>query len=443
MRIVRLPRDIAVWVIIGSLAASGTRAYAQPAEPIAPVEPPVPVAAPPPVASEPAPVVAPAATVELSTFQIPAVHLHGFIGEGGFVSTSNDYIGASSRGSLELFEAGVNVSTELGDRLRAGFQLYGRDAGTFRDLPPRLDWAFVDYRWQPWLGLRAGIIKMPFGLYNEYADIDSARLSILMPQSVYSLRNRSALLAQTGFALYGEHDAGAAGSVEYQAWLGTLNVPSNALEVSGATLDNVDTRYVTGAQVFWHPPLDGLRVGATVLQASIDYDVTLQSSTVAALIAANLVAANFDGKVVVSQRPDRLWVASAEYLRDDWLIAAEYARAFKHQQTTIPTLIPTFENTDERFYVMATHRLSRYLEAGAYYSLFNANVDDRHGHTLVEHFDAWQRDATATVRFDVNDHWLWKIEAHFIDGAADLDPASNAHPVRYWGLFLFKTTVTF
>ena len=31
-----------------------------------------------------------------------------------------------------------------------------------------MDWAFLDYQWRPWLGLRAGIIKMPFGLYNEY-----------------------------------------------------------------------------------------------------------------------------------------------------------------------------------------------------------------------------------------------------------------------------------
>jgi hypothetical protein len=440
VRVVR--QQISVWVIFGVLAAWVSSSRAQPAEPESAVTPdPTPAPSEVPTPPIPAPL-SPAATIDAPALHVPTIHVHGFIGEGGFVSTSNDYIGASSRGSLELFEAGLNVSTELSDHLRAGFQLYGRDTGAFRDAP-QIDWAYLDYRWQPWLGLRAGIIKMPFGLYNEYADIDSARLSILMPQSVYPLRDRSALLAQTGFALYGERALGPAGSLEYQAWLGTLNVPSNALEVTGATLNNVDTKYVTGAQVFWRPPLEGLRVGASVLQTSIDFHVALDPSTVTQLVAAGLVAATFDGRVVVSQRPDRLWVASAEYQLDDWLFAAEYARAFKHQQTTIPTLIPTFENTDERFYAMATRRLSPFIEVGAYYSLLTANVDDRHGHTLPENFGGWQRDATATVRFDVNDHWLWKVEAHFIDGTADLDPASNPHPDRYWGLFLFKTTVMF
>jgi hypothetical protein len=375
------------------------------------------------------------------------LQIHGFISEGGFLSTANDYIGASSRGSLDLFEAGLNVSTEISDKLRAGVQLFGRDEGTFRDLPPRLDWAFLDYRWQPWLGLRAGVVKMPFGLYNEYADIDAARTAILMPQSVYSLRNRSALLAQTGFLLYGARDLGdGAGSLDYQAWLGTLDVPANALELSGATLDSVDTKYVTGAQAFWHAPIDGLRVGGSFLRTSIDFHLTIDPATVEALIMAGLVPPDYTGQLTVSQRPTTQWIASAEYIHDSWLFAAEYARAYKHQVTTLPALLPTFDEDGERFYAMATHRFCERLEAGAYYSVTNADVHDRAGRNTMkfaEPFYAWQRDASATLRFDVNDHWLWKVEAHVIDGAADLALNVNTHPDRFWGMFLFRTTVTF
>jgi hypothetical protein len=49
----------------------------------------------------------------------------------------------------------------------------------------------------------------------------------------------------------------------------------------------------------------------------------------------------------------------------------------------------------------------------------------------------------ASLRFDVNDHWLWKLEGHFIDGAAELDSTYNPNPKRYWGMFLLRTTVTF
>jgi hypothetical protein len=62
---------------------------------------------------------------------------------------------------------------------------------------------------------------------------------------------------------------------------------------------------------------------------------------------------------------------------------------------------------------------------------------------FAEPFLAWQRDATATLRFDVNDRWLWKVEAHVIDGTADLFATRNPDPERWWGLFLVKTTVTF
>jgi hypothetical protein len=382
-----------------------------------------------------------------SGFHAFPIQIHGFVSEGGFVSTANDYIGNSSQGSLHMFEAGLNVSTEVADRLRASLQLFGRDVGTFQDLPPRLDFAYLDYHYKPWLGLRAGIIKMPYGLYNEYADIDAARTAILMPQSVYPLRDRSALLAQTGFSLYGFRRLGHnRGALDYQVWLGTLNVPSNALVLGGASLDSINTKYVTGAQLFWRPPVEGLKVGATWLRTSIDFNITLDEANTDALIMAGVVPPTFDGKLTISQRPDQLLIGSAEYTRENWLFAAEYARWLKHQESTLKTVLPTFDDDEERFYAMATHRLAPALEVGAYYSVLFADADDRGGHDQKKYpkpYFAWQRDASLTLRYDVSEHWLWKVEGHFIDGAADLFAPAGVIPKRYWGLFLFKTTVTF
>jgi hypothetical protein len=378
--------------------------------------------------------------------ELPPIQIHGFIGEGAFVSTDNDYIGESSRGTLELFEAGLNVSTEVADRLRAGIQLYARDVGDFNDMTPRIDWAFLDYHWKPWLGLRVGVTKMPYGLYNEYADIDSARTAILMPQGVYPLRNRSVLLSQTGFAIYGNYKLGAGGSLDYQALLGTLQVPETALDLNGAELDSTDTKYVTGGQVFWSPPIEGLRIGATYLRASIDFNVTLDKRNIDLLIMAGLEPADFDGKVVISQRPDTIVIGSIEYVHDDWLFAAEYARWFTHQVSTLPEVVfPTLDDDNERFYVMANRRWSRCFETGLYYSLIHVDPDDRFGNDEMkfpEKAAAFQRDLALSARFDINDHWLWKAEAHYIDGTADL-LGETEKPERFWGLFLIKTTVTF
>ncbi|HEU4614575.1 MAG TPA: hypothetical protein VFS15_20910, partial [Kofleriaceae bacterium] len=283
--------------------------------------------APPPVASatsEPE-TVSPSDREPTSGFRVPRIQIHGFASEGGFVSSANDYIGHSSRGSLELFEAGINVSTEVNDRLRAGIQLYGREFGFYRDLPPRLDWAFLDYRWKTWLGLRAGVIKMPYGLYNEYADIDASRTAVLLPQSVYPVRNRSALISHTGFSLYGSRPIADAGALDYQVWLGSLLIPENALTLDGATLNGVDTKYVTGAQLFWRTPVEGLRVGGTFIRNSINFDLALDPATVQALIMAGLVPADYDGKLVIAQRPNTWWIGSIEYVHGDWLFAGEYS----------------------------------------------------------------------------------------------------------------------
>jgi hypothetical protein len=374
-----------------------------------------------------------------------AFQIHGFVSEGGFLSTANEYIGTSSRGSLKFFEAGINVSLEPIDQLRVGMQLVFRSVGSLSEAAPRVDWALVDYRMESWFGMRAGVIKIPLGLYNEYVDIDATRTMILLPQSVYPMRNRDALISHTGFAVYGDVGIGGGGRLDYQAWFGTLSVPGSALELAGASLTSVDTKYVSGGQVFWHPPLEGLRVGASYLRASIDFDLVLDSDVLAQLVMANLLPPEHDGKLVISQSPTSLWVASAEYIRGDWLFAAEYSRWLKHQQSSLAALIPATDEDAERFYVMATYRLSSYFELGTYCAVTHADVSDRDGgSSMLPHpFRAFQRDLAAGLRIDVNAYWLWKIEAHLIDGVAELQASQNPSPKRYWGLFLFRTTVMF
>lgn len=442
-----------------AVCATAANTSAQPAEPVEPVvDPAVEPAAPPeptqpapapPTEAAPRPDAAPSPVTEpivvTNPVDVRSVQFHGFVSQGAFISTANDYIGESSRGSLELFEVGINASTEVTNRLRAGVQLFARNIGVFNDPAPRIDWAFLDYKWRRWLGLRAGVIKMPFGLYNEYTDIDAARLPILMPQGVYPVRNRDALLAHRGFSAYGELETGESSGFDYQAWLGTLIIPENALTLTGATLDRVDTKYVAGAQVFWRPPVEGLRIGGTFARASIDFHVLLDPANVSALVMAGLVPADYDGRLIISQRPTTFVIGSAEYIRGKWLLAAEYMRAFKRQRSTLPALLPTFEEDSERFYAMAAYQVAEDIQAGGYYSVTHLDADDRRGHDpkYAERWHAFQRDLTLTVRYDVNEHWLWKLEAHLIDGAADLNLVENPSPERFWGLFLLRTTVTF
>src|SRR5688572_13264616 len=127
---------------------------------------------------------------------VPLVEIHGFVSQGFIVTTDNDYLAESERGSFEMAEVGINFTRALTDRLRAGVQLFARDLGDIGDYDATVDWFYLDYRWHDRLGLRAGRVKLPFGLYNDTSDIDAARVPILLPQSVYPTQNRNFLLAQ-------------------------------------------------------------------------------------------------------------------------------------------------------------------------------------------------------------------------------------------------------
>jgi hypothetical protein len=304
----------------------------------------------------------------------------------------------------------------------------------------------IDYRAQRWLGMRAGLIKMPLGLYNEFADIDSARNAILLPQSLYPLRNRDALIAHIGFGLYGNLSLGAVGELDYDAWIGTLNIPRSALTLdSGVRLDSTETRYVTGARLFWHTPLEGLRVGFTYMRAVIHFNISLDPALTSQVVMAQLRPADYDGKLLVSQNPTSIWIASAEYISGDWLFAAEYSHSYVYQVSSIPELSATLDDEAERFYGMINYRLSPHFELGTYYAVTYVDVNDRagKGKRFAKRFHAFQRDLAATLRVDINEYWLWKLEGHFIDGTSELQSTVNPDPKRYWGLFLLKTTVTF
>ena len=438
-------------IAAGVLASFAATSYAQPGEP-APAPPPEPAPpaapAPEPTLPTPPPAPPPSAPVPEPELHTTELQLHGFISEGGFVSTANDFIGHSSRGTLEFFEGAVNVSTELSDKLHAGLQLFSQDEGTNNDATPRLDWAFLDYRFQPSFGVRAGRVRIPFGLYNDYIDIDASRLQILLPQGVYPFTDRNILTAQDGFAVYGELRDKGLGELDYQAYGGVLTVPIPATQDANNTrIYAYDSHYVVGGQLFWHPPIENLRVGASYLRASLDTSLNLAPSLTSQLIMNGTAPATFNGTETLSLRPITLWIASAEYAHDKWMFAAEYSRWISHLESTPIALVPQADTDSERFYGLATYRWCEKLDSGVYYSVLNTDVHDRSGTnkaSFMQPFYAWSRDAAASLRYDVNEHWLWKLEGHFIDGAAMLAPSPmGPAPQRYWGLFLVRTTVTF
>jgi hypothetical protein len=442
-----LTRALPVVLLVATVAGQHQARAQVPPTPAPPAPPAPPAAEPTPPTPPPSPEPAPAAAESVPvTFDLPSIDVHGFVSQGALVSTHNDYLGHSKRGSVELTEAAVNFSTEPADRLRVGAQLFTRDIGPVGDYKMTLDWAFLDYRWRPYLGLRAGRVKLPFGLHNEYSDIDSARLPILLPQSIYPILNRDLLLAHTGFSIYGSLPIGPVGGLDYQAYYGTWFIDKSLFGNTGGpiTILSVETRRVAGGQIFWRPPLENLRLGGSLLYAAMDFNLKVDPMVAQQLIASGMAPPGFDGTFKAALDPVYLWISSGEYAYRDWQFSAEYSRWKQTTTSGLPALAKPGTTESERYYAMVSLRLDDQLEAGAYYSVQYSDVGDRDGSKRTSYPErAWQRDLAGSVRYDVNESWLWKLESHFMDGAAYLAAADNPNPKRYWWLFLVKTTVFF
>lgn len=374
-----------------------------------------------------------ARAADVGTEESPwSVEVHAFASQGFILSKSNNYLDQdTTRGSFQFSELGVNVTKSITDKFRVGLQLFAQNLGPTGSYDVRADWFYLDYRFNNWLGVRAGRVKIPFGLYNDSVDIDSARTSVLLPQSVYPEENRNYLLAQTGGEVYGYADLGHGGGLDYRAYGGTIYIDTTQLQ-SPYTVQNLNVPYLVGGRLLWDSPLDGLRLGGSIQALRID----------ASLLENNPVkpAASLSGDL---QIPAVLWVGSAEYTSGDLVLAAEYSRWYVGLNSSNASLFPSSPTiTSERAYVMATYRATSLLQPGAYYSVMFPNVDDRSGRQNVQH------DVATTLRFDLNEHWLLKLEGHYMIGTAGLDPTLNGNvPLsslnQAWGVFLAKTTAYF
>jgi hypothetical protein len=200
----------------------------------------------------------------------------------------------------------------------------------------------------------------------------------------------------------------------------------------------------------WQTPLDGLQMGGSIQGLRLDFDYDPPPE---ALMAAGIDPATFVGPVEI-RLPVVLWLASIEYSANDLLIAAEYGRQHVTAEISDPRLLPATSQTSEAMYGMVSYRVASWFTPGLYYALRFPDASDRDGEKLVfgtmerRGRSAYQHDLAATLRYDINDHWLLKLEGHYMHGTAGLssdlnDGVPNHRLTTDWGVFLVKTTAYF
>ena len=368
----------------------------------------------------------------------PEIEFHGFASQGFIGSTGYNYLGESKLGSFEFTEVGLNALFNPLPRTRIMAQAFAYDVGQAGRYDPVLDYALAEYTFNDYIGIRAGRIRRPQGIYNDIQDVDLGRTFVLLPQGLYDARWRDFYVSLDGGEIFGSVPLGQAGSLDYEIYGGVIRPSMDggfALQLrntlpSSVHLDEIHPADVVGGQLWWHTPIDGLRLGAG--GEYIPWAVfTVSTQTPAGLIHL--------------QQPSDLLVQqySAEYQWKAWTFQTEYLFVNTHPEAAGVPRVSAFS-----WYVSGEYRFNKWCEVGSYYTeYYNENFGPSRSGPGSATFpsDANQKDAAVALRFDLTDRWIFKVEGHYIRGTALLqDNAGN--PIRRdngWWLLAIKSTISF
>ncbi|ETR73920.1 MAG: hypothetical protein OMM_06643, partial [Candidatus Magnetoglobus multicellularis str. Araruama] len=417
---------------------------------------------------------------------LSGVQLHGFISQGYVFSKSHNFLFDDiDHGSFEFNELGVTVSKKLNDRLHLGIQFFSRDQGNIGNNDLVVDWAYADYHYKDYLGIRVGKLKMPLGFYNETRDIDILRTCIFLPQSAYLEYYRDVLGGLHGIGFYGNLPLDWGSDISYQFLAGTLKIDQNGgvttllnneasiethplLNIHSYSVNNC----INGMIVF--SPFPGLKLGSSFIQTATkvkadlnpdlmktfarDMDYTLlyykglidPDSIMLDRIEKGTLAM-FAGSPLEAEVDNVLaFMHSVELSIDRLVIMMEYYNYTYDIKLKIPDSLTLFDNDffTIGYYANMVYRFSDMIETGIYYSVLQDNGWDPSGDRFAQkgeqRHQTWLKDLSLSIRFDLNDSWTFKLENHWMNGTAFLMHAHNPDKRyalgQYWQMFAAKMT---
>ena len=332
------------------------------------------------------------------------VQIHSFVSQGFGYSDHNNYLTMkTSRGSLAMTDFGVNVSSQITDKFRVGAQLYDRNLGNLGNWHPTVDWAFGDYQFKSWLGVRAGKVKTTLGLYNDTQDMEFLHTWAILPQSAYPLDLRASTIAHTGADLYGTFSLKERGDISYTGYVGTRSPDKYGGYRYGLKPIGMDyskeSGWHTGGDLRWNNLVKGVLFGASFLHNPGNGIGTIQLAPGLTLPFESPTTSQHTAFYV-------------EYRTGNLTINGEYRRELIKGTEYIGGLPYADYEFDQRgWYASASYRICRRLELGTYHSRFYPLWDQDHARPDNHIFDY-----VAAGKINLTHQWDLKIEGHFMDG---------------------------
>ncbi len=381
------------------------------------------------------------ANIPCYAYEYNGININGFISQGYLHTNHNDYLADTKGGTLDFNEMGLNLGYQLNDSFLFGAQILSRNLGVDGDNKVTFGYVSGDYNINRYIGLRAGKVRIPMGLYNQTRDVDMLRLGVFLPNAVYHDEVYSFFSAFYGGLLYGNTPVNSAGNIEYEFFAGIPVVDSESYYVKNQSADfgrisrlgvwagppysdlagdiygrDIDAEAegdkTYGFAVRWNTPMQGLRMGYSRLFSESTFKYT---------------DVPYIDTIQTKNKTNPFQVLSLEYTYDDLVISAEYMTFDIEFQFDYPVNPYGFEDfffdpDPYGYYLGASYRYSDLMQFGITYSEFYFDDKDKGGNVFVAQgrpdFLGWLKDITFSARFDITDYWIVKAEYHFMDGAA-------------------------
>ncbi len=326
------------------------------------------------------------------------LQIHGFATQAFVYSGSNNYMGMNtSSGSASWSEAAVNLNDQVTEKLRIGAQVHMTRLGSFGDSNLSVDWALGDYRVNRWVGIRAGKVKIRWGLYNDTQDADPGYLWSLLPEPIYAVDLRETNLSQYGVEVYGKLLLPKKwGGADYSIYYGDYYYASNdgyaaLFQAQGLKLVGQPSGKTPGFDLRWKTPAKGLKIGGSLMT----YDASGRFTT-----------------GTLSQ-PLAYWPTYyAQYDVKKLSFSYQYTKLVQYTNITLTNSAPAISVSDTRsWFAMASCRVTDKFQLGTYYTHYLlASSPDRSNPAN------YYRDWAVSSRYDINSYFYAKLEGHFIDG---------------------------
>ncbi len=272
------------------------------------------------------------------------------------MSNQNNFLTMdTSKGSFAFTDGGLNLSTSITDNFRVGAQgLQSQHRPAWGQTHLTLDWAFGDYKFKDWFGIRAGKVKdFVLGLFNDTQDAESLHNWAVLPQSLYPLDLRTSMISHVGGDVYGEIPLRKAGSLSYTAYAGKRSDDKRSgyyfnTQDQGIPIQTIEG-IMAGGDLRWNTPVSGLMVGVSFVDQLNDFTGKYSPAG--------------NAPYLISSNPQHIGDAYVDYTRGKLRLSGEARRnliRYDFQvlgQTSHPDL------SDKGWFVSASYP-QRYEQAG-------------------------------------------------------------------------------